>query len=166
MMQMHWGFLVSRVVCSVSSHKRASKGRNWYSCLCLARICNGSDAGNGIHLLVKQPRTHQTSYINLMSGKTSHEFLGEPLEGSSKKTRFYQSFRGPNIEARCGDIVQVERHDGVFIGIIIALWEEGIRKTKQLTEILWFISMKGPGKQEVRQFHRRCMSSDLASKNS
>lgn len=67
----------------------------------------------------------------------SSVFSGKPLEGSKGLTKFYDSFRTARCTAKLGDIVEIARDDGTFIGIILVLWQQG-RQRLQYVEILWF----------------------------
>lgn len=73
-----------------------------------------------------------------MPGAMQLTFIGRPLDCSTRSARFYEKFGGPKITASVGDIVEVSRHDGKFIGILMAMWERGVKKKEQQAEILWF----------------------------
>lgn len=78
-------------------------------------------------------------------------FLDEPLEGSSKKHIFYSAFQNGKLKVQLGDVVSVRQPDGQYFGLVLVLWQEGIRpkSRRQWAEILWLSAAKADESQEL-----------------
>lgn len=68
------------------------------------------------------------------AGQDGPCFTGDVIGTGRYRSKLYRSFEGLGIKASLGDTVRVNRHDGAFIGIIIALRETARTRVADILE--------------------------------